>query len=417
MTNMMNNLRSVIHSRLQNDRGAVLVEAAICIPLLLLIILGAVEAGLAWEAKSSSVSGVRSGVLRAATGGGDADTDLRILQAVVGEVGADNTDRIEWVMVFDASGDPAQNFQACAAGATTGCVVYDRAFLADVATTTADPTAFQNTHFNTSVVDGNNPGSFTCDTGRKDSSWCAAQRTATGDAEVGVAIRYNHEWISGIFPFEAPDFTEFVVTSTFAEGGTDISGALPFAVTPTTLPTQPGTFFDFSTPGNATSDPDISIDPNNEHANLVQTAPGGESFLGPLPSGEITIQIRNRVPGETVCIDFDLYALGSWDANGRSADRFEARIQADDGSVLAATGRSHYDSRNGDPAQRDQDTIGLDYGHRWNGTVSHPVNGVCAVVPANGTINVVFEGDLTQRNRTNTDITDEGFGIDNIRVY
>ena len=56
-----------LRHRLKHDRGAVLVEAALCIPLLIVVIFGAVEAGLAWEAKSATVSGVRTGTLRASS--------------------------------------------------------------------------------------------------------------------------------------------------------------------------------------------------------------------------------------------------------------------------------------------------------------------------------------------------------------
>ena len=408
----MNRFRSHIADRLENDRGAVLVEAAICIPLLLLVILGAVEAGLGWEARSSSISGVRTGIIRAAASADTPGTDLRIVQSVIGEVGGDNADRIEWVMIFDAdagSGDATTEFQACAAGASAGCIIYDQSFISQVASTT-DSNALLNLFDDGNAVDG--PGgptaTYQCDTGiQLDSAWCAGSRIADGDTEIGVAIRYNHEWISGIFPFDPPTFEEFVVTSTFASGGTDVNSGAPPA-----LPFVAVNAFDSVT--DLDSNENFSFS-GPFSGDAVQSPPGSsESYLGPVASGEISLVISNQNPGDRVCVDFDLYALGSWDLG--AGDTFNARIESD-GSVVNQTADSTVDP------WRANDSLGFQYGIAYGAGMdfkseSESFSGLCAEVPDSGRLTVVFAGDL--RNNTdggaNTNVVDEAFAIDNLVV-
>lgn len=224
--NHRNPIAKLAH-RFKNDRGAVLVEAAICIPLLLLVILGAVEAGIAWEAKSSTVSGVRTGVLRASSTA-DESTDFRILQSIVGEIGTDNTDRIEWVMVFEAeSGDPEQDFLNCRSLVGAGgsdaqnCIVYDAAFIQAVRDTTT-PVDFLDDNFDpgTNGLDPDPTTGLTpdypCEPGIEDSHWCASARTVNGNSTLGVAISYQHDWFTGILPFSEPLFEEFVISRTLS---------------------------------------------------------------------------------------------------------------------------------------------------------------------------------------------------------
>ena len=203
--------RASRNNRHRDERGAVLVEAAICIPLLLLLILGLAEAGFAWEARSATVSGVRTGVIRASQLADAEDTDLRVLQSIVGEIGTDNVDRLESVMIFEASGDPAAKFADCG-NPSAECVVYDAAFVQSVAATT-----------NESTILSQLSSGGTCTPGAEDVAWCAAERTNGGDSTLAVAIKYNHEWFTGIFPFAPPVFEEFVVSSTFTDGGVDVT--------------------------------------------------------------------------------------------------------------------------------------------------------------------------------------------------
>lgn len=211
-------------NRLRHDRGAVLVEAAICIPLLLLLVLGLTESGFAWEARSATVSGVRTGVLRASNLADAQDADLRVLQSIIGEIGAENVDNLNWVMIFEASGDAEAKFQACLAGdASCDSVIYDQpSFFNAIVALPDGPAADAFALANFDDGTGLDPvtDNYTCAGG----GWCPGERTDGGDSTLAVAINYTHPWLTGIFPFGDPTFEEFVVSSTFTDGGVDVTG-------------------------------------------------------------------------------------------------------------------------------------------------------------------------------------------------
>lgn len=395
--------------RIKHERGAVLVEAAICIPLLLIVILGSVEAGTAWEAKSSTVSGVRTGVLRASTIGDRPETDMRIIQSVIGEVGAENTPGLEWIMVFEAEGDPDAKYNTCLGGNDTnpaggiGCVVYNNAFIDAVANTT-DPIAFQDTNFDTGIggtpdpLTGENT-SYTCDTTKVDAAWCAGLRTIGGDTQIGVAIRFNHEWTTGIFPFDAPVFQEYVISSTFSAGGSDIVPSAPVA-TPfgagTLINTDFGSGFDPTSLG-----PDVSV-----NTNQVATSPSGEEFLGQFSTGTITIDLENQTPGYEVCVSFDLLVIDSWDLYPGSGqwgpDSFTVELNGENGNSEV------YDKDN-QPASTEDNNLG------YNKNKTIPLT-VCDIVPSSGELSVSFIGDMIQSNTAHFGTHDESWGIDNLVI-
>ena len=205
--------------RHDRERGAVLVEAAIAIPLLLILIFGAVEAGMAWEAKSSSTAGLRTGLLRAASLADRPETDLRILQSVVGEIGPDNVNNINHVIIFDASGvDPEATVASCAAAAAGGgladvCNTYDTADLNEVVL--GNWTTGPGGNFD----DGSNlsGSTYTCDITKVDSNWCAPGRIINGPAEIGIALSYDHTWFTGVLPGNGVTFTDFAVSTTLVK--------------------------------------------------------------------------------------------------------------------------------------------------------------------------------------------------------
>ncbi len=392
--------------RLKHDRGAVLVEAAIAIPLLLLVILGSVEAGLGWEAKSSTVAGVRTGVLRASTISDRPDTDLRVLQSIIGEVGADNVDRIEWIALFDASDDPDAKFQACAndLGGFDGCVVYDQAIVNEIATSTDPATLLARFDPGTGLNEA--AGTYTC-TGI-DANWCAGSRTIDGDVQLGVAVSYKHEWVTGIFPFESPTFQEYVISSTFAVGGANIDsgapGALPYVDPVGVITILPEHTFD-----SFPISPDISIS-----GAPITESPSGENFLGPLPAGTITVNVRNtESEPRNICVEFDLLIIGTWDSNSNrwGPDYFSVDFNGEE--VLAPRTFTQDDAPGADPDKENH------LGMRSNQSI--PLQ-ACGLVAPGETVSISFNGDLVQNNsdenprNPNRSAWDEAFGIDNLSI-
>jgi len=255
---MITRTDSAQDKRNERDRGAVLVEAAIAIPLLLLVILGALEFGIGWQAKSATTNGLRSGLLRAASLADDPNTDLRVLQSIIGEVGADNAENLLYVTIFNAdsiNGDVDTIVDNCglagglpevlgaagfpADGGSGGfphCVTYGPGAIQELAAT-ANADDFLAANFDFGPAATNTATAYTCAAGLLDSAgFCAPGRAVNGDIQIGVAFEYQHDWLTGILPFAPPTFREVQTSSTFVADGSNIggSGATTLTVTPGT---------------------------------------------------------------------------------------------------------------------------------------------------------------------------------------
>lgn len=297
---------------LRQDRGAVLVEAAIAIPILLLVILGSLEFGVAWEAKSSTTNGQRSGLLRAATLANEPQTDLRTLQSIIGEVGGDNADRISWVVIFEVDptvGDIETIVNNCAAtvpgttlsGGHSYCTAYGTQTLINIANTT-NAAMFQTSNFDDGSHLNAAGTAYDCDAvpGLLDENFCAGSRTVNGDIEIGVAFEYQHEWLTGILPFSSPAFREVQTTSTFAVDGTQITSNASLGVT--TVENGP---LDFASGGGSTHTFENGVQAFGPY--------GGASVAGVTTVDSETITVQNLASHDEICLSFDLIIGGWWE--------------------------------------------------------------------------------------------------------
>jgi len=165
---------------LRRQRGTVLVEAALILPLLIMLAMGTIEYGMAWRDRLSVQSSVRSSVRTGASLGNDAQADYNILQNLKSGMGSrfSNTTRI---VVYNASAADGSVPSGCLSGSVAGvCNVYVAAD-ASLAST-----------------------SFGCGAGAKDALWCPTTRVTNIDASggldyLGVYITYNHGLITGSF--------------------------------------------------------------------------------------------------------------------------------------------------------------------------------------------------------------------------
>ena len=82
--------------RARDDRGAVLVEAAIVLPILFMIVFGILEIGSALKSYSGAANAVRAGGRMASVAGNDADADQAILERMAQEATGipDGRDRV-----------------------------------------------------------------------------------------------------------------------------------------------------------------------------------------------------------------------------------------------------------------------------------------------------------------------------------
>ena len=177
----------------RRESGAVLVELVIVLPLLMLIVLGMVEMGLAWRDSTTVNQASRQGARVASNLGDDADADLEALLSVMagleGETGA-----VEYVVIYDASGTgtiPA----ACHAGSVAGsCNHYTGADLANLVT---------NPPTNTNL--------FQC--GGPSVAWCPSARSTqlSTIGHVGVFVRVDNPWATNIFPGDGITLSGYTV--------------------------------------------------------------------------------------------------------------------------------------------------------------------------------------------------------------
>lgn len=208
--------------RARQDRGAVLVEAAIILPLLFTLVLGILEIGSALKSYSGTANAVRAGGRMASVAGNIADADRAILERVATEATGISDGEIEYVVIWHASATGEQPPAACrpapqsspnftSAGVSDGgtdaigaCNIYHRA---------ADPGGA----FDMATGDAANPpdfyfgctGASDPQAGNKvDCRWPAKNRKTTVTPRgvnplvppdyVGVYIRAEHGYVTGI---------------------------------------------------------------------------------------------------------------------------------------------------------------------------------------------------------------------------
>ncbi len=169
------------------QRGAVIVELAMVVPVLLTLVLGMFEVGTAWSASQTVVQASRSGARTVSQLGTYGAADQQAVLAVISTFRDDVAD-IQRIIVFDASGGQALPAGCDVAGAPTGsCNIYRAADFA----LASDPLHFDS-----------NGGVAGCGATGASANWCPdgdrsdSQVSAT---EVGVYVEFESERVSGFF--------------------------------------------------------------------------------------------------------------------------------------------------------------------------------------------------------------------------
>jgi hypothetical protein len=154
------------------EHGATLVEMAIVLPLLLLLVLGLMEIGLAFKSYLSVSSAARDGSRMAAVMGRDALADCETLKAVATVLEASGElDALEYIDIFDAGTDGNQNLATTNRYSLTG----------------ADPS---------------DCGSWAL-VGVEGWPWSVRETKVTNTLDLaGVRIVSDHNWVTGFPPFQ-----------------------------------------------------------------------------------------------------------------------------------------------------------------------------------------------------------------------
>jgi hypothetical protein len=91
------------HIRSREDTGATLVEAAIILPVLLLIVVTIMELGLAFKDFLTTDFAAKEGARVGALAGNDVDADCQIIQSIVAGYGASDFDDLNSITIFEVN--------------------------------------------------------------------------------------------------------------------------------------------------------------------------------------------------------------------------------------------------------------------------------------------------------------------------
>ncbi len=186
-----------------NERGSIIVELAIVLPLLMTLLLGMFEITMAWRTTQTTVQASRTAA-RTATQLGENDladqAALKAIEASFGDDAVNITGVIFWEVPQDTSGFPTDNTvpAACIAAVnnstpisppTENCNVYGPDDIADI----DNPT-----RFDTSPAQTDNG----CGIGRS-ANWCPSQTRTSRQVSatyIGVWIEYERDYVSHVLP-------------------------------------------------------------------------------------------------------------------------------------------------------------------------------------------------------------------------
>ena len=197
-------LRDRLRSRRdRSDCGAVLVEFAASVILLVTLAFGTVEFGLAWQDRNTLQTATRAGVRVGSNLGPASDTDYNVLLGVRSAITDLDVSNVTMVVVYKATAADGTIPTACAnltppatltatsviAGPTDYCSAYSGAQLAALGTT------ITSTSFGCAVG---------ATTGKLDCGWKPGTRQnllsqGTGPDYLGVWIKVKHDFVTKLF--------------------------------------------------------------------------------------------------------------------------------------------------------------------------------------------------------------------------
>ena len=202
-------MRRGIRRRGARERGAVVAEAALVLPLLVLLLVGILEYGVAWHARNTVTGDLGSAASVAAREIGQRPSDLESLQQVESGFRDDQfSSRVRWVMIYratSADGRPSAACMTAAAALTAG----------------STGVSGQCNIFSGAAIPGYTPASFqqvNC-VGEPDQWFCPVGRRSalTAGDHLGVAIRYQQPWITGMLPGGGLTVTDHAVVAAAPE--------------------------------------------------------------------------------------------------------------------------------------------------------------------------------------------------------
>ncbi len=156
------------------DRGLAILELALALPFLIVMAMGVVSYGMAWQGSTDTHSATRAAARVASHDGAEPTADYDALVAVYSALPSKLTDRIEKVIIFKATAADGDVPTAClnasmspnlgAKGVSNTCNVYSKDQVAAAV----------------GVNGKNNFGTTSSCSGKWDSYWCPKGRNVAG---------------------------------------------------------------------------------------------------------------------------------------------------------------------------------------------------------------------------------------------
>jgi Flp pilus assembly protein TadG len=218
-------MKTAVRTRLRpgaNERGAVLVEAALVFPVLFLVVFGALEYGLLFRDDLTGTNVVRAGGRVISAQANRSRADQLAIQAMLPAAAAfsDGLPTVSRVVVYMAScANPAAYTGPTTSRCGSAAPIKNVTEMLNAANCVSKAsTAGVNGRCNVYTpaqltTSWANSGTWGCVAGSFDGSWCPSTRIASqaaGTDYVGIHIEYSHSWVTGLFGSKR-DLTDDVV--------------------------------------------------------------------------------------------------------------------------------------------------------------------------------------------------------------
>ncbi|MFN8050621.1 MAG: TadE/TadG family type IV pilus assembly protein [Acidimicrobiales bacterium] len=182
-------------SRVRSERGSVVVESALVLPIFLLLVFGTMEFGLAFRSYLTLSNSTRDAARFASTLGKDADADFQIINEAVNDLGGMHAGNVTKIIIFKATGPSSTTASGALAACRTGSVAN-----------------LCNTYTGANITTDSTK--FGCNYTSPDRYWCPTSRkVAKSDPPdyIGVYIMVHHQSLTGVLGMTRDFSDEFIM--------------------------------------------------------------------------------------------------------------------------------------------------------------------------------------------------------------
>ena len=181
--------------RARSERGSVVVESALALPLFLLLIFGTMEFGLAFRSYLTLTNATRDAARFASTLGRDADADYQTVNEIVGNIVGMNAGTIQKIIIFKATGPTSTTESGALAACRTSSVL-----------------GLCNTYLAGNI--STDPSAYGCNYTSPDRYWCPDSRKVNSSDPpdyIGLYVEVQHKGLTGVVGLTRNFSDEFIL--------------------------------------------------------------------------------------------------------------------------------------------------------------------------------------------------------------